>query len=609
MKISKLFIFSILINILLISEIFSQEVSNLPFKFKYQIKGEKIVKQIKLAYSKKNYKKIITLVKQIPPIFYLRPEENLIIAESYLQLGYPKEAINFAKKVISVKRGSFEACKAELIKIKALIIMEKTKNLKKELEDFSKSYCGKSFTQEAQALLCYLKALPLEETKKLNKNLLKKILGEIHRIKSFYLLNLGELEKAKNEIFYYINVYGNIKEAPQLLFKLAEGYFKKEKREQAKVLYKLIITQWDGTKEALLSKFRLYQIAYEKILAKELVPKKMIEDLIFYIAEIKLRYPKEKIAEEAQILEIKIYRDMKNHKMLRKAFKDFIKNYPESPFVKTASKFYCKAITTIFEKDYKRKKLKEILEIEKEDKEYLQKTKCGDPYYILGSLLLDYNFYNQGAYNFITAYELGVSNKDKSDLILKLSLTAFETGEYSLFKDLFGYLISKYKEKFLNSDPFYFYLRAIYEAQKNLNKADYYLKKALKSSLPEFYKEQLLRVLRDRAIALKNYQKAFDYVNNPIFKAKPEDYAFLLLETFYKNSDLFEEILKVSKEKFPKNTTIKWIEAYYLERKGEVRKADKIWEDLKEGSEYENELARSYEKLKELVEKSHQLVF
>ncbi len=599
MKALKLFL--LLFLFFFVGKVFAQE--NVPFKFRFQIEGEKLVKQIEKAYFKKDYKKVVSLAKKIPIIFYLRPEENLIIADSYLKTGYPEEAIKYANRVISVKRGTFEACKAKFIKLEALSIMNKLKELKKELKTFRGSFCNKLYLKKIQTLLYYLRLSQ-------QQNIDQSLLAELYKIKCLYLLNTDRLTQARDAIFYYINVFQKTVDAPELIFRLAEGYFKKNKRAQAEVLYKLIITQWDGTKQALFSKFRLYQIAYDKILVKELVPKKMIEDLIFYITEIKTVYPNEKIAEDAQIFEIKLYRDMKNYRMLRRAFKSFIKRYSKSSFIKEASRLYCEALTNILESDYKNKKLEEIFEIEKKDKPYIKTTKCGTPYYILGNVLLDYNFYDQSAYNFITAYDLGVFKKYQPDLILKLCLTAFETGENDLFKELFAYLIANYKEKILKKDPYYFYLASIYQAyNKNLAKADYYLNLCLKTHLPEFYKEKLLRFLRDRAIALEDYERALEYTNISVFKAQPEDYILLLLKTFYKKTDVFEKVLKVSEEKFPKNTTIKWIEAYYLERKGEVKEADKLWKSLIQGSKYENELAKSYEKLKGLVEKFHEFVY
>jgi len=108
---------------------------------------------------------------------------------------------------------------------------------------------------------------------------------------------------------------------------------------------------------------------------------------------------------------------------------------------------------------------------------------------------------------------------------------------------------------------------------------------------------------------LKKYNKALKYTNNPFFKAKAEDYIILLVETFYTDKPLFEKTLKIAKNKFPKNSKIKWLEAYYLERKGNIKASAKIWKDLTKGNSLENELAKSYEKMKNLVERTYQIVF
>ena len=71
----------------------------------------------------------------------------------------------------------------------------------------------------------------------------------------------------------------------------------------------------------------------------------------------------------------------------------------------------------------------------------------------------------------------------------------------------------------------------------------------------------------------------------------------------------FEKTLKIAKNKFPENSKIKWLEAYYLEKKGNIKASAKIWKDLIKGNSLENELAKSYEKMKDLVERTYQIVF
>ncbi len=569
-----------------------------------QEEGEKLVKQMEKAYKRKRYKEVIEISKKISILFPLTAKENLMIAESYLRLGYPQKAIEYANRVLFLRKGTFEACEARLIQLESLIVLNQLKGIKKQIKNYLNSFCGERFGNQAKALLHYLGI-----KNQVNSKLLRDEVGKVVKARALYLLRNNKPEEARKNLFLYLNVYGNLEDASSLFFELAEVYFKNHQREKAKVLYKLIITQWEGSKEAFLSKFRLYQIAYEQILIKELVPKETIEALLSYISQIKTRYPKDKIAKEAHLLELEIYHQYKNYKLLRKSAKQFIEKYPKDAVIKKIYKYYCESISNIFKKTYEQKRFDKLFVLEEEDRKFLKKTNCGYPYYILGNVFLDYNFFSYASYEFIQAQELGVDKKIEPDLLLKLSLVAHETGEEQLFKKLFSLIISKYKKKLLKKDPFYLYLQTIYESYKDFNTAQNYLKLALNSNLPQFYKQELLKFFRDRALILKNYEKALEYTENPLFKAQPEDFILLLLSSFENNPQIFEKILKKAKKRFPENFRIKWIEAYYLEKHGKIKAADKIWQELKKGSQYSSKIAESYEKLKKLIEKTYNLAF
>lgn len=570
--------------------------------------AEEIVKKIKDAYNKNLYEKVTELLKDLPSDFSLTPEENLIVSESFLRSGYPEKAIEFSEKVISVKKGTKEACIANIIKIKAFIIKGDYKEAKKKIKDFLDSYCESTFKNEANVLLHFIKELPSEEFEKLEKNLIKRVLGELYKLRGFYFIKRGDLKKAEDDFFTYINVYGTYKEAPELIYKLADALFEKGEKEKAKTYYELIITNWDGTKEALFSKFRLYQLAYEKVLLKELLPEKTIQDLISFATLIKSKYPEEKIAEEASFMVVKVNFENKNFLSAKKSAEDFLKIYEESPLANKIKEYYCDSLSSLFKDALKKGNFSLILKSEKEDKEFLEKTNCGKAYYTLGNIYLDYSLYTKATYCFIKAYELE-KNKDLiPQILVKLGLIALETDNIDLFSDIFTFLEKTNSGK-VAGDPYYFYLKGFYEMQRDLKSGEYYLNLAINSSLPEILKEKLLRYFRDRAVLLRNYNKAFSYTLNPFFKATPDDYILLLLETFYTDEKLFEKILEYAKDKFPENYKIKWLEAYYLEKKGNVKTSAKLWEELTQGESLENELAKSYEKMKKLIEKTHQTVF
>jgi len=76
-----------------------------------------------------------------------------------------------------------------------------------------------------------------------------------------------------------------------------------------------------------------------------------------------------------------------------------------------------------------------------------------------------------------------------------------------------------------------------------------------------------LRNFRNKALELNKIEKAIKYTKNKYFNPKSEDYILLLTKTFSKSKKLFEIILESAKRKYPENLEIKWLEAYYLEKK------------------------------------------
>ena len=606
MRLSKLLLaFLVVIFLIQVNTLFAQinNATSVNPLVIIQEQNEKLVKQMERAYRWKHYDKVIEISKKISILYPLSAKDNLIIAESYLRLGYPKEAISYANKVLTLRKKTFEACRAELIKFMALAVMEQRAKVIKGIKNFLNTFCSQKYSLEAQAILNYF-----GKNYKVPSKVLKKIQGIIVKARGLYLLRKGKVFEAERDIFLYLNVYGNLFEAPDLLFKLAEAYFKKKQVKKAKLLYQLIITKWDGTKQALLSKFRLYEIAYQQIVIKQLVPKETIQNLLSYIAEIKYRYPKSKIAQEAHLLEIQIYKQYKKFEKLRKSTKEFIKNYPNYPKLNQIFKDYCYSVTSILNGYYEKGNLPLIFKLTQTDSEFLKKTHCGYPFYLIGNILFSYNFFIHSAYEYIKAFNIGVPPRLRPDLLTKLTFLAFETGNQTLFNDLFEYTSKTFSNKTLFSSPFYTFCFAINELKKGVNSAEPYLKSIINSKIDTFYKWQILHLFRDKALSQKLYLSALNYTLHPIFNSTDSDFVLLLTSSF-SNSSAFEKISEVALKKFPNSTDIKWIYVYYLEKHGRFKQALSLWKNLTNGTQPQNELAKAYEKFLRLQKIAHKLVY
>ncbi|MFN3567453.1 MAG: hypothetical protein ACK4UR_00890, partial [Caldimicrobium sp.] len=392
------------------------------------------------------------------------------------------------------------------------------------------------------------------------------------------------------------------------LFQLAEANWERGEILQAKKYYQLIITEWDLSKEAFLSKFRLYQIAYERATIKELLPPKTIEDLLSFINQIKIKYKEEKIAEEASFLEVRIYYEKKDWEKARLKALDFISNYKDSIFLNKVKEIFCKASLFLVPEYFTKGKLPELQRIAKEDKGFFEKLECGDFYYALGDEFLKYNLTSIALYYFLQTYNMKLSPEVIGDYYLKLAYLSLEKKEMELATLLFNY-IKQIGSSEVKNKPEYFYIESYLVLKKDFNKGLQLLPKILNTNLSPYLKHKLIYTAYMEAIKLKKLNIAYNLLRNPFFEAKLEDYLILLTESFEKDHKIFEELLREAKKKFPKSNRLLFLEAYYLERKGELKASQEIWEKLNQEASLEGRLAKEFIKLQELAEKARQLVY
>ncbi len=573
-----------------------------------QKKNEKIVEEILSFYQKGDYEKVKKLSGKLSPYFILKPEENLILAESFLKSGDPEKALIFANKVSTVKRRTREACVAEVISIKALIVLERFLEAQNKVFKFLESYCEEDLKIELKMFENFLKRRPLENWSSEELKFWLKSGVEIHKLRALYFIQKNQLEKAEREILHYLNLSGKYLEGEDLFFKLAEAYFKVGKRNEAKKFYELIITEWDMTKSALFSKFRLYQIAYEKAPIKKLLPSQTIKDLLFYISQIKNKYSEEGIAEEAHFLEIKVFSEEKEYEKAYLSAIEFINKYSESKFLSEVLKAYCKNFSEFLNLKVNKGELIEVFNLENQNKRYIEDSKCGNAYYYIGNIFWNYKLPILASYYYIKAWEREVNKDIESSLVFKLAFLAKETGEEEIFRELFRLVEKKYFAIF-KENPDYFYLKFFYEVDVNISSAEKFLSYLINSSANHELKKAVLVTFWKKLVTLRNYEKALEYLQNPYFPVQPENFIVLLSETFENRPKLFLKILETAKKRYPEHIFIKWIEAYFLEREGNVGNASAIWKNLAETSGLEGELARNYTKWQELVEKSRKVVF
>ncbi len=568
---------------------------------------ENVLKEIRKAFQNREYNKVIEEFEKIGPLFKVSAEDLFLLSQAYFYTGNPEKAIDFAERTQSLKRGTSLYCEAGFLKVKALLILDKKKEAERALTELKDSFCVEEFKEKINILESIAKNKLWEED--ISAQLFKEFLKELYEGRFNYLILKGKFKEAEKLAFEFINLTGDYRRGKDFFFKLAETYFKSGKIEEAKKYYQLIITEWDLTKEASISKFRLYQITYEKAKIKELLPPKTLEDLLMFITQIKTKYPEYKdLVEEASFLEIRVNYDRKNLDKVRELSKEFIKGYPKSKYLSEVKKLYCEASVLMVSQYFLSGKIKTLREIAENEDEYLKESACGDFYYALGKEFFVYRLYSVSLDYFLTAYTYNLSKNNLPDLYLKLAYLADLYGETEIFKLLWEKVNQNLKEE-VRSSPLLLYLKAKIIMDKNLEGALSIIKELPNEGDFLFLRKELYYKAYTRALEDKKYALAYEILKDSSFVNDPNGYILILSETLDRAPDLFEKILKEALEKFPQDPEIKFLEVYYLTKKGDLKKTKEIMETFLKEKDYFSFYAKQQQKIQKLTQRVQEIVY
>lgn len=585
--------------------LFSQTSTDLKKYLDFQKLGipreDEVVKNLRKLYAVRDFAKVIEEYEKLGPFIKITPEDFLKIAEAYFYRGYPDKAIDLAERAQSLKRGTFLYCEASILKIKALLVLERNREVEKNLEELKGTFCEERVADKMQLLEKFLKYKFVDKE--------KDFLKEFYEAKFNFFLLKGKLEEAENIAYEFLNLTGEYRRGKDFFFQLAEAYFKLEKIDKAKKYYQLIITEWDLTKEAFLSKFRLYQIAYERAKIKELLPPRTIEDLLMYITQIKTKYLDYKeLVEEASFLEVKVNFERKNWEKARELAKEFIKAYPQSKYLSEIKKFYCEASFLLVPQYFLSSRIKPLMEIANNEGEYLKKSACGDFYYALGREFFKYRLYGLSLNYLIDAYDLKLAPENEPDFYLKLTYLANFYGEEEIFKLLWEKLNTKYSTK-VKDDSLFLYLNAKVTMERDLG-----MSLAIINKIPDIedttsLRRELYYMALLKAIKERRYLVAYDILKTSNYGADFGDYILILSATVDKAPDIFEKVLKEARNKFPDNAEIKFFEVYYFEKKGDLKRIKEIIEGLSNKRDYFSAFAQQQKKLEELTKRIQDIIY
>ncbi len=565
---------------------------------------EELLQKIINQYKIKNYEEVARLEKRLPKLAELSPEEMRILAESLLKAGEPERAIEWGKRIASLKRGTKEECEANFIILQALYLLDKVAQAKEYKEKLQEDLCQKELAVPLTIFsYLYEKAKLSGDSQRLIK-----AFAEVSYPRISYFLAKGKLDLAEKEIYTYLSLTGNYRQGGELFLKLAEAYFRLGHTAKAKVFYQLVISEWDLTQEAFIAKYRLYQIAYLSAKDKRLLPAKTIEDLLGYLKQLKTKYEGTKLAEEADLLEGEIYYNQKNWRMARSSLKDFLQKYQDSPSYNQTKDRFCEVEKLLQRSLIEKGKISEPKKLLAEDEPLLREFKCGDPFLPLANFYFDNYAYTASLEYFTKALIYGLSSGEKKDTLEKISFVSQTLRETELANEILAYLGKNFKKE-SEPSPYLLYLKTLELLKKDPQAAFNNFTKLRATNLPSYLKANLLNRIFLSSIEKENLSLAYQILTHPVYNPSEDDFILFLALVLKRNLKLFSEVYPLAKKKFPSSPRLLFLSALYQEKIGRLKESEKNWKELSSQSNNLAILGEAQKKIEELFDNSRGLVY
>ncbi|OAG28158.1 tetratricopeptide repeat protein [Thermodesulfatator autotrophicus] len=559
--------------------------------------------------SQGKYQKVIELLTPLLKETDLTPRAYLLLARSAEALGLNSEALLYVRLLKTKFPEAQEICGGDIVAAKVFYkrkLYDRAERLAERV--LTTENCSIDTKAEASFLLFRLNK-PDKVVTFLEKNpRAKAFLPEVLKELALYHLKQGKFKQAEEEIYDYLNFSGREKEAPPLLWALAEALFKQKKYKEARRIYELILTSWPSAKQALFAKFRLYEMRYlfeEKI---GHVNPQTRNILLNVILVLKRDYPEAPLTEEAHALEIKLLLEAKKISQALESAWAFLKKYPESPYLSRVFPVLCKA-SSLFEQNLLGKKdYQGLILFFNEHKQELEKASCGLSFYWAAQAYLSLNLETEARLTLLKGVLLSLPDVWEKDFKLTLVDLLLKDEEYELSLKFLKELGEKYKE--INQNPYYLYLLGrLNKETGKLIEALEFLKRAYKLAVTPEIKAKIQKDYLENLIILGRYEKAFSLLQEAS-KVDLELAKALVTRTLKEEKYLIaQKVLSFLRKKFPEDRELLWLEGLLWERLGEPEKAFGIWQKLAKGNDVYAQLASSLLKEEKLIEEARKEIY
>lgn len=186
---------------------------------------EKLISEIDKAYRIKDYEKVVRIYQQFPPRARLSAEDLFKVADSLFQTGESERARDLGDRVASLRRGTVLACRAQLLKVKALYLEAKEREAQRLFQGLLGTFCEEELRDEIDALRYLIFG---RKDLVVNSRVLKRTAEELSRARFGLYLRQGKLKEAERAIYDYLNLSGEYLFGRSLFLDLPRPILEKE---------------------------------------------------------------------------------------------------------------------------------------------------------------------------------------------------------------------------------------------------------------------------------------------------------------------------------------------------------------------------------------------
>ncbi|NPB09827.1 MAG: tetratricopeptide repeat protein [Thermodesulfobacteria bacterium] len=564
----------------------------------------------RIYYEKGDYDQVLTVLRPLIREKGLSDEGLYLLAAASEARGLYGEALAYLRLLKRRYPETPYQCRADLVAARIFAKRKLFDRARRIAYRVLKEGCTQEEKADAVSLILSTGVSPEGLLAYLEDPGIRRYAPEVVKTLALYHLARGDLARAEKEIFEYLNYSGNEKEAPELLFKLAEAYFAKKKYRKARWLFELILTSWPYAQEAAFAKFRLLYVQY---LFEQKVAKPRPQTRRLLLANIKMllkEFPEAPITEEAHALQVKLLFEEKKLSSCLESAWDFLARYPKSRFRPEVLRLTCRASSLWEQKLLGEKAYMETVSFFNEHREAFEEGRCALPFFWAAEALLSLNLEGEALLVLLGGYELEKPSAWEPDYLLTLAdllLRRREEGDLSLAEAL----LEEVKEKYppVVESPYYVFLSGwLAEEEGRSEEALPRLAEAARIAGDEKLAARARKAYLALLVSLGRYEEAFSILK----KKEPERDLLkeiarraILEERFA----LAEKVVAFLREKFSEDPEVLWLAGLLYEREGEAEKALGVWEPLAKDQSLYGTLAKDLLRASELLEAARSEIY